>query len=346
MTTNTHALDSLPMPGFQDNRFHTDVNPMDMGMGSPLSTGIRFLFERNNRTPNTRLPIQSVDPAPFLQSKKGGFNSTWLGHSSLMINMDGFRILLDPVFEEKVSPVGPKRYNGPVPAAIEDLTDIDLVIVSHDHYDHLNKQTIRALRDRSAWFAVPLGVDNHLLGWGIPASKIIPLNWWESFSPAEGLTVTATPAQHFSGRGLTDRNRTLWASWVIESPTFKIFFSGDSGYFDGFSTIGDRLGPFDMTFLECGAYDPAWHGVHMYPEETVRAHQDLGGKILHPIHWGTFNLALHPWYDPMVRLVKAARAAGIQVATPMAGQTVTPENLGAPWWESPMNETVSVQKGM
>ncbi len=339
MTTPAHALDSRPMPGFTDNRFHTDIDPFDTEGSSTLSTGIKFLFARNNRTPDAALPSQQADITPFSRREEGMFNSTWLGHSSLMINMDGFRILLDPVFEEKVTLVGPKRFNGPVPAALGDLPDIDLVIVSHDHYDHLNKATVKALKDKAACFMVPLGVDAHLKNWGIPASKIIALNWWQSGTPVQGLTVTATPGQHFSGRGLTDRNRTLWASWVIASPNYRIFFSGDSGYFDGFAAIGEAFGPFDMTFLECGAYDPAWHGVHMYPEETVQAHRDLKGKILHPIHWGTFNLALHPWYDPMVRLSKAAKASGISIATPMAGQTITFGDPGRPWWE--INEALA-----
>lgn len=343
MTTTVHALDSLPMPGRKDNKFYTDINPLTMGTGETLSTSVKFLFEKNNRTPKVRLPVQQTDPGPFSSREKGTFNSTWLGHSSLMINMDGFRILLDPVFEQKVSIVGPKRFNGEIPMAIEDLPPVDLVIISHDHYDHLNKFTIKRIHERVACFIVPLGVDTHLLSWGVPKEKIIALNWWESHEPAKGLRVTACPSQHFSGRGLMDRNRTLWASWAIKSPSHKIFFSGDSGYFDGFAAIGKALGPFDMTFMECGAYDPAWHGVHMYPEETVKAHQDLGGNILHPIHWGTFNLSLHPWYDPMTRLKTAADAAAITIATPMAGETVDLNTLGSPWWEVPMNETLSLK---
>ena len=341
MTTTANALDTLPMPGHKDNKFYTDVNPLTMSLGETLSTSVKFLFARKNRTPKVRLPIQQADLRPFSRRGKGEFNSTWLGHSSLMINMDGFRILLDPVFEQKVSIVGPKRFNGQVPLDISDLPEVDLVIISHDHYDHLNKFTLGAIRDKVGLFMVPLGVDAHLKSWEVPEEKIIAMNWWDSHETAKGLKVTACPSQHFSGRGLMDRNKTLWASWVIESPTYKIFFSGDSGYFSGFATIGKNLGPFDMTFMECGAYDPSWHGVHMYPEETVKAHQDLRGGILHPIHWGTFNLALHPWYDPMTRLKTAANASGVTIATPMPGQTVDFNTLGSPWWEAPMRETIS-----
>ena len=342
MTTTANALDNLPMPGRSNNRFYTDVNPLTMGAGETLSTTVKFLFEKNNRTPGVSLPAQQADLAPFSSRETGTFNSTWLGHSSLMINMDGFRILLDPVFQQKVSIVGPARFNGPLPMNIDDLPPVDLVIISHDHYDHLNKFTIKKIHDRVSLFIVPLGVDAHLLSWGVPGEKIIALNWWESHEPARGIRVTACPAQHFSGRGLTDRNRTLWASWAVKSPNHNIFFSGDSGYFSGFADIGRTLGPFDMTFIECGAYDPSWHGVHMYPEETVKAHQDLGGRILHPIHWGTFNLALHPWYDPMTRLKTAADTAGITIATPMAGQTIDMNSPGSPWWEIPMQKSLGI----
>lgn len=343
MTTIAHAMDNLPMPGRKDNKFYTDVNPLTMGAGETLSTSVKFFFEKNNRTPRVKLPVQQINPEPFTNRAKGVFNSTWLGHSSLMINMDGFRILLDPVFEQKLSIVGPKRFNGRVPMAMDTLPSVDLVIVSHDHYDHLNKFTIQGIQDKVALFIVPLGVDVHLKSWGIPQEKIVAMNWWDSHIPAKGMRVTACPSQHFSGRGLTDRNQTLWASWAIESPNHKIFFSGDSGYFSGFAAIGKILGPFDMTFMECGAYNPSWHGVHMYPEETVTAHRDLGGNILHPIHWGTFNLALHAWYDPMTRVKAAADAAGITLATPMAGQTIDFNTLGFSWWKTPMNETLSTK---
>ncbi len=337
------AMDRNTMPGHRDGKFHMAVNPMTMGLSETLSTSLRFLFERNNQTPKTELPAQKADLTPFSHGVKGEFNSTWLGHSSLMINMDGSRILLDPVFEKKVSIVGPSRFNGPLPLTIEDLPPIDLVIISHDHYDHLNKYTVKALAQQTQTFVVPMGVGKRLSDWGIPGDKIIELNWWDSHELTNDLKVTATPAQHFSGRGAFDRNKTLWASWVIESENFKIFFSGDSGYFDGFAAIGKAFGPFDMTFIECGAYDPTWQGVHMFPEETVQAHKDLGGKILHPIHWGTYKLALHPWYDPMERLAVAAENSDIPIATPLAGETIDFTHLGTSWWKSPMEIAIKSQ---
>ena len=192
---------------------------------------------------------------------------------------------------------------------------------------------------RTRHFIVPLAVGDRLVKWGIPEFKIVELDWWQEYYCDPTLMIAATPAQHFSGRGLTDRNKTLWASWVIGTPFHKIFFSGDSGYFDGFKQIGKAYGPFDMTFIECGAYNTAWAQVHMFPEQTVQAHCDLGGNLLHPIHWGTFNLALHPWYEPMERLTAAAKAAGIQTATPVVGATTVYGKHMRPnkWWKPAMD---------
>jgi L-ascorbate metabolism protein UlaG (beta-lactamase superfamily) len=306
-----------------------------MSIKNAASSFWRFFFEKNDKTPKMDLPGQRVDLSHFKGTNTGQLNSTWLGHSSLMINISGYRILTDPVFEKKVSLVGPTRFNGDLPLDTDQLPDIDVVIVSHDHYDHLNKYSIQRLKNVTKKFIVPLKVGKRLSKWGIPDDKIIELDWWETYNFDENLKITATPAQHFSGRGLGDRNKTLWASWVIASPDHNLFFSGDSGYFDGFKTIGDTYGPFDMTFLECGAYDKLWRPVHMFPEETAQAHLDLRGKLLHPIHWGTFNLALHPWYEPMQRLSDAARSSNISIATPVVGETIVhgTQMLGSRWWE-------------
>ncbi|MCP5104016.1 MAG: hypothetical protein GY950_11585 [bacterium] len=274
-------------------------------------------------------------------------NVTWLGHSSLMINIDGFKILTDPVFPKRVSVFGPTRFNGDVPLDINQLEEIDVVIVSHNHYDHLNKFSIRFLNERTKRFIVPLGVGAELEGWGVARGKIVELDWWDEYRVEKNLLIAATPAQHFSGRGLSDRDETLWASWVIQAPHHKVFFSGDSGYFDGFKAIGDKYGPFDMTFMECGAYNEKWHHIHMFPEETVRAHLDLRGKVLHPVHWATFNLSLHPWYEPMQRLRGAADAANVKTATPVVGET-TVYNGHIPsqkWWMRPIKQQESLIDG-
>ena len=319
---------------------------------NPLTTALRFAFEKNHRVPSSPLPGQ---PPVLNGTTGGGFSSTWLGHSTVLMSMGRYRILTDPVLVEKVTPVGPSRFKGTLPLSPEQLPPLDLVLISHDHYDHLNRASIMGLKERTAAFAVPRGVGKYLSGWGVPKDKIMELSWWEHREPLPGIEVIATPSCHFSGRGLFDRNRTLWTSWVIRSQNFSLFFSGDSGYFKGFADIGQRLGPFDISFLECGAYDPSWRGVHMLPEETVQAHRDLGGGILHPVHWSTFNLALHPWYAPMERLTKAADRAGVTIATPRPGQTIDyplrpaglnhSGNLGTAWWKAAMAKQQNGQSG-
>jgi L-ascorbate metabolism protein UlaG (beta-lactamase superfamily) len=303
-----------------------------------VSTTWDFLFTRNNRIPDTELPVKPVDLAPFNSKDGDQFNVTWLGHSSLLINIDGYKILADPVFERRISLFGPTRFNGDVPLDIQQVPNVDAVIISHDHYDHLNKYTVQRLIKKSNKFIVPLKVSGLLVGWGVPRDKIVELAWWQEYRLDQKLMVAATPAQHFSGRGITDRNKTLWASWVIKTPSHRLFFSGDSGYFSGFKQIGDKYGPFDMTFLECGAYGEGWPRVHMFPEQTVQAHLDLKGNVLHPIHWGTFNLALHPWYEPMMRLTDAANHANVKIATPVAGETTVYSRPipSARWWGQAM----------
>lgn len=325
---------------YKDGKFTSGKEVLTMGPKDFVSSTWRFFFEKNDQMPVSRLPVTPVDLSLFNSKQTGQLNSTWLGHSSLMINISGYKVLTDPVFETKVSILGPTRYNGDVPMDPGMLPDIDIVIISHDHYDHLNKASVLLLAPKTTLFVVPLAVGDRLVRWGVPQEKIIELDWWESYTFDSKLTISALPSQHFSGRGIFDRNTTLWASWAIKTPGFNLFFSGDSGYFDGFKEIGDRFGPFDMTFLECGAYDRMWKAVHMFPEETVQAHMDLKGKVLHPIHWGTFKLAPHPWYDPMQRVKKAAFQNGIQLATPIAGQTIEfgSGHLGTDWWFSDSKE--------
>ena len=322
-------------PQYKDGKFNDMGNAMDMSFTDYVSTTWDFLFTRNHRTPNTELPVKQVDLSHFNNQGGDQLNVTWLGHSSLMINIDGHKILADPVFEKRISVFGPTRFNGDVPMDIQQIPKIDAVLISHDHYDHLNKYSVQHIIEKSDKFIVPLHVGALLIDWGVPQDKIVELDWWQEYRLGQKLRVAATPAQHFSGRGITDRKKTLWASWVIEAPSHKIFFSGDSGYFAGFKQIGDKYGPFDMTFLECGAYDKSWPKLHMFPEQTVQAHLDLKGNVLHPIHWATFNLALHPWYEPMVRFTAAADSKNIKTATPVAGET-TIYGMRIPaarWWE-------------
>ena len=300
-----------------------------------ISTIFKFFFLKNNRKPAHLLPKQNVSLEYFTATGSNQLNVTWLGHSSLMTNIDGYKILTDPVFENRISLLGPTRYNGSVPIKISELPNLDLVLITHNHYDHLNKFSIKALNEKVKLFVVPVTIGKILTSWGISSKKIIELNWWQEFKIDDNLLIVFTPTQHFSGRGLFDNNKTLWGSYVVKSRNHKIFFSGDSGYFNGFKQIGDKYGPFDMTFIECGAYNELWHTVHMFPEETMQAHIDLKGRILHPIHWGTFNLSLHSWFEPMERISKAAEKNGVTLALPIVGETsVYPQNIpNEKWWK-------------
>jgi L-ascorbate metabolism protein UlaG (beta-lactamase superfamily) len=333
-------------PSGEHTTFRNNVPIFNSITDAAVSTW-KFLFSGHDRTPAMDLPTQRSNLIYFNTLSDNQLNVTWLGHSSLMINIDGYKILTDPVFEKRVSIVGPERFNGEVPIDIAKLPLIDVVIISHNHYDHLNKFTIDRLKSKTRLFIVPMGMGKQIAQWGISEKKIIELDWWQNHI-FDSLTVTATPAQHFSGRGLFDRNKTLWASWAIRGPHHNVFFSGDSGYFSGFEQIGSRLGPFDMTFLECGAYNPAWHSVHMYPEETVAAHLDLKGRILMPIHWATFNLSIHPWYEPILRLTQDAESADIRISTPMVGETTVYDThiSDKKWWEPVIAKNNNIKGGL
>jgi len=322
-------------PQYRDGKFRDAVEWKQPTFTEYVGVMWEFLFGGEQRTPNRALPRQNIDMERFQDASKNQLTVFWAGHSSLFINIDGYKILTDPVFEKKVSILGPARFNGDAPLDVNKIPLVDVVIVSHNHYDHLNKYSIQLLNGKTKKFIVPLAVGAQLRQWGVPANKITELDWWEELKVTDELTITATPSQHFSGRGLTDRDKTLWASWVIKAPRHKVFFSGDSGYFEGFKKIGGKYGPFDMTFIECGAYNEKWRHIHMYPEETVQACLDLKGKLLQPIHWGTFNLSMHSWYEPMERVSKAAEAAGVKIATPVVGG-ITEYDKNIPtekWWK-------------
>ncbi|TLH57243.1 hypothetical protein C1S81_18160 [Mycolicibacterium neoaurum] len=284
--------------------------------------------------PPREIPL--VRPAP--DTAPADLAATWYGHSSVMIEVDGYRLLADPVWSERCSPsrvIGPQRLH-PVPVDLDELPAIDAVIISHDHYDHLDIDTIMALaRSQRAKFYVPLGIGAHLRTWGIPAARIVELDWDQS-AQLGSLTIVCTPARHFSGRFLT-RNVTLWSSWAVIGPRHRVFFGGDTGYTEGFTGIGDTYGPFDLTLMPIGAYHPGWPDIHMNPEEAVRAHRDVSDTgLLMPIHWATFRLAPHPWSEPVERMLTAAAAEGVAVATPRPGEQVSADTGRSPenqtWW--------------
>jgi L-ascorbate metabolism protein UlaG (beta-lactamase superfamily) len=293
-----------------------------------------FFFNKPASTvPRGAIPVQPLRRADLEAAPD---NSVWrLGHSTVLLKLQGRFWLTDPVFSPRSSPVqwaGPKRFHAP-PITIDELPPIEAVVISHDHYDHLDHASVMALRSKTAHFIAPTGVGDLLVAWGIAADRVHQLAWWQG-TTVSGVEWTAVPTQHFSGRGLTDANRRLWCAWAIRAGERRLFFGADSGYFDGFRTIGERLGPFDLTMLEAGAYDPRWSAIHMLPEQTVQAHQDLRGRWLMPIHNGTFDLAFHPWQQPFERVLKAAAAQGVQVTTPRMGERVGLDAIqpGEAWW--------------
>jgi L-ascorbate metabolism protein UlaG (beta-lactamase superfamily) len=305
--------------------------------GAVRPTLTEFLGGGGRRTPNGPLP--AVDPrAVWARPPASGLRATWLGHSTVLLEVDGHRVLTDPVWGTRASPsrlIGPKRFQ-PVPLRLRQMPAVDAVLISHDHYDHLDYPTIRALARRSTVpFVTSLGVGAHLQAWGVDAARITELDWWESHPvPGTGLTVTAAPSQHFSGRTLTDRNATLWSSLAVRGPRHAVFFSGDTGLTTEYEAIRQRLGPFDLVMLEVGAFHPAWGDMHLGPANALKAHRLLGGGALLPVHWGTFSLALHDWDDPAEHLYKAAAVHELPLLMPHLGEALEPAQAARPqpWW--------------
>jgi len=303
-----------------------------------------LLNKPNGTVPTDALPVDALTRAQLDAAPDRSLYR--LGHSTMLLKLRGQFWLTDPVFAERASPfrhLGPKRFHAP-PIALADLPPLRGVILSHDHYDHLDRETVLALAQTTGVFLTPLGVGDRLIEWGIDASKVRQFDWWQG-AEVDGVRFTATPAQHFSGRSLFDGNSTLWASWVIVDDDLRVFFSGDTGYFEGFRTIGERLGPFDVTLVETGAYDAQWPYVHMQPEETVQAHIDLRGRWLVPIHNGTFDLAMHRWQEPFERVTGLALARGVVLSTPRMGERLdlSAPHRGERWWRH-VAETVSAPK--
>ena len=290
----------------------------------------------DRRIPKTLLPAQT--PALAAAPQADTLTFTWLGHSSFLLQIGSRNVLVDPILSSRASPVqlaGPKRFSA-LPLTADALPKLDVVFVSHDHYDHLDKRTICAIRDRAAAFIVPLGVDDILTGWGVDASKITALDWWEHVE-IDGVTYTLTPGQHFTGRNPFKRNVTLWGGLYLDSGTHRVYYTGDGGYYDVFRRIRARLGAPDLMIGECGQYDPLWSNIHMFPEQTAQAGLDVGAKWLIPVHWGSFCICNHAWDDSIRRVTAAAEAAGLSVATPMIGQTAAYSTLSActeRWWEA------------
>ena len=298
-----------------------------------------FLFNSNQGEPEAPLPeVKSPNLADF-QNNENGLKFIWLGHWTVLMSIDGKTILVDPVFSDYASPVpiAAKRFQASA-LSLEQLPPIDVILLSHDHYDHLDIETIKYFVDKDVSFLTPLGVGAHLRYWGIDSGRITELDWWDEVT-IDGLTFTATPAQHFSGRGILSGNTTLWASWVMKGAEESVYFSGDSGYDTHYQEIGEALGPFDLVFMDYGQYDEGWRAVHNLPEEGITGFIELKGEHLVPVGWGMFNLAVHNWYDPPEQATKLARARGIKLITPRLGQVISMDNpsLFDEWWLDMIN---------
>ncbi len=319
-------------PQWTGDRFDNPLPQAPM----PLWPMIKGSFRGEQiRNPAEPLPMDTIDPAVYDTPPPTGLRLSWMGHSTFLIEIDGQTILTDPVWGPRASPatwVGPARFHPP-PIAIDDLPPLDAVIISHDHYDHLDYPSVRALADRDVVFHVPLGVGSHLAYWGIPDDRIREYDWWDTVDLGE-VTLAATPSRHFSGRAPWWDKSTLWCSWSMVGPQNRAFFSGDSALFPGFADIGERYGPFDVALVENGAYNALWRDVHLGPEQAVAAFKMVRGELLVPIHWGTFNLAHHAWTEPAERIIAAAEAAGVEVFVPRVGQVFEPTTRPkwTRWW--------------
>ena len=328
------------LSNYVDGKFKNQIpTPMGLSFRETITVLHELLFRKTpGKNPGGPLPMEKLDSTVIADRATEIERLTWFGHSAVFLEINGSKILLDPMLGQHAGPlplVSPKRYNDALPITIEQLPFIDAVIISHDHYDHLDYGSIKHLKDKVGRFYVPLGVGSHLRSWGVKAEIITELNWWEE-ARHDGFTFICAPARHFSGRGFTS-NKTLWSSWIIKSARHQLYFSGDSGYGPHFREIGEKFGPMDFVMMECGQYNERWAGIHMTPEETVQATLDVRGKLLMPIHWGAFTLALHSWTDPVNRVTSEAKKVNLQVATPKIGEPVILDLSDIPhsrWWQS------------
>lgn len=328
------------LPHYQEGKFQNLIpTSLDMDFWKAVRMLPKIFKSNPDSKPDFMIPVMKVDSLELVQAYEPA-RLVWFGHSAFLLQLDGKNILLDPMFGEVPAPhplLGRKRYSNELPIEIEKLPTIDLVIFSHDHYDHLDYGSVQKLKDKTKKFLTPLGVGSHLQHWGVNEDKIQEMDWWEE-TVYEDLLLAFTPSRHFSGRGLTNRFSTLWGSWVIKGSQENIYFSGDSGYGSHFKSIGEKYGPFDFAMLECGQYNENWKEIHMMPEETAQAGVDLGAKVIMPIHWGAFTLAMHSWTDPVERILAKGKELEIPIFIPKIGEQVIIQEemtIQEHWWIKP-----------
>jgi len=309
---------------YKDGKFINQSNiNLDMSISDIGKSLVKYINPPKGTQPEKTVQVQKIDSLNLTQHNEKT-QLFWFGHSTFLIQINNVNILIDPMFGDVPAPhplLGGNRFSKELPIEIEQLPNIDAVLISHDHYDHLDYESIQKLKHKVGMFYTPLGVGIHLEAWEIEKERIIELDWWEEIK-FSSLAFKCTPAQHFSGRGLTDRANTLWCSWIIQSATENIFFSGDSGYGPHFKEIGEKYGPFDFAMLECGQYNEMWSEIHMFPEETVQAAIDLKAKKIMPIHWGAFKLAIHKWTDPIERISIKAKELNVNLFIPEIGASI------------------------
>jgi len=303
-------------PQWVNGRFENDP---PQHTDSSLITMYKLYSQGQVREPQFEIPVVPLPPDMLSRPAAAGLRAIWFGHASVLVELDGLRFMVDPVLADVVSPLplGPGRFHAP-PIALAQLRGIDAVLISHDHYDHLDMKAVQHLAAQGTHFYVGLGVGAHLERWGVPAAQVHEMQWWESLV-LKGVAIHSTPARHYSGRKRMD-NTTLWTSWVVKGPAHAVFYSGDTGYAGHFKEIRGRLGDMDLTIVKVGAYGSTWLDIHMDPERAVQAHADVGGKVMLPVHWATFNLAYHAWEEPIVRTLAAAKASNANVITPRVGE--------------------------
>ncbi len=320
---------------FEDNSFkNTEPTPIMTGKVSTWD----FFKRDSNRQPAKDIIPKDFEYSKFKNVGENQYSISWLGHSAFIINISGSIIMLDPMLGSHAAPIpipSLKRYNSVIPINLDSLDTIDFVLISHDHYDHLDYSTIKKIKGKVNLFIVPLGVDSHLIRWGVSSEKIISLNWNQNYE-AKSIEFICLPARHYSGRGIINKNSTLWSSWAIKSTAVKIYFSGDSGYGKHIKKIGYDHGPFDITFIDCGQYNKAWKHAHMFPQEAVSAAIELNSKYFMPIHWGAFTLALHPWDEPIKQSIEFSDSVGLKCISPKIGSLISKKSLDKKynlWWE-------------